>query len=475
MNNRKLTPTAQRIRYIVADLVVGALAFWVFNIVRFYILGEYKFGYSNLGAFLTSTKLILEQCIVPFGLLGIYWLSGYYNLPFGKSRLQELNTTILSALASTTIIYLILLINDQTGHRIINYEIIIVLFGLLFLPTYMARICLTEYAIAHFKKNHWKLNVLIIGNSETAKKVAEKLVNSNSKVRYNIAGFVRIPWESEENNSSASYELKDVSAICNVLGISQIILAPKVFDDKKVLELVSSFFPLDIPIKISPDPLSFLTSAIKLRDIYAEPFIDLASPSMGESSKNIKRAFDVCVSIIIMMLLSPLYGFIALLIKSSSRGKIIYKQERIGLHQKPFTIYKFRTMIEDSEPDGPQLSEDNDSRITKTGRWLRKYRLDELPQFWNVLKGEMSVVGPRPEREYFIRKIVKEAPYYTLVCQVRPGITSWGMVKYGYASSVDQMVERTKYDLLYLSNMSLSVDCKILIYTIRTIFLGKGK
>ena len=169
-----------------------------------------------------------------------------------------------------------------------------------------------------------------------------------------------------------------------------------------------------------------------------------------------------------------LYLFLSLAVRFSSKGPVFYSQERIGLHQKPFTIYKFRTMIVDSEPTGPRLSEADDPRITKTGRWMRKYRLDELPQFWNVLKGEMSIVGPRPERKYFISEIVKKAPYYALVCQVRPGITSWGMVKYGYASNVDQMVERTQFDLIYMSNMSLSVDCKILIYTIKTVVTGRG-
>ena len=131
-------------------------------------------------------------------------------------------------------------------------------------------------------------------------------------------------------------------------------------------------------------------------------------------------------------------------------------------------------MITEAEIDGPRLSSDDDPRITKIGKWMRKYRLDELPQFWNVLKGEMSIVGPRPEREFYIKQIIEKAPYYTLVCQVRPGITSWGMVKYGYASNVEQMVERTRFDLIYLANMSLSLDCKILIYTIKTVLGGEG-
>ena len=258
------------------------------------------------------------------------------------------------------------------------------------------------------------------------------------------------------------------------MGINQVILAPQDLDDNKVMSLLSVLFPLEMPVKISPDTFSFVTSAIRLQDIYGEPFIDLTGPSMSESSKNIKRSFDVVVSLFIMILFSPLYAYLALRVKLSSKGPVIYSQERIGMHQKPFKIYKFRTMVIDAENSGPQLSSENDPRITSVGRWMRKFRLDEIPQFWNVLKGEMSIVGPRPEREYFIRQITKEAPYYTLVCQVRPGITSWGMVKYGYASTVEQMVERTRYDLIYLANMSLSVDFKILLYTLNTVIGGKG-
>ena len=166
---------------------------------------------------------------------------------------------------------------------------------------------------------------------------------------------------------------------------------------------------------------------------------------------------------------------IAALVKISSKGNIFYSQERLGKRGVPFHIYKFRTMEMNAEKDGiPQLSNENDVRITKIGSFLRKYRLDELPQFWNVLKGDMSLVGPRPEREYFINQIIKKAPYYALLYQVKPGITSMGMVKYGYASDVDGMVNRLKYDLIYIENMSILNDLKIMVYTVKTIITGKG-
>lgn len=474
MSHKRLSGTKQRVRYIVSDFIMGALAFWIFNIVRYYLLKEHNYGFPGLWSYLGSPKLIIEQAVLPFGLLFIYWLSGYYNKPYGKSRLQELTTSVASSFCNTVIIYLILLINDQTGHRIINYELIIILFGLLFLFSYLGRVLITNFAIRNFRKKDWKINVLIVGNSEASRKVAEKLTAGSVRVSYNILAFVNIPGEIPSNNDFKTIELQQVRTFISENGVDQIILAPENFDDKKVLDLLYHLFSLDIPIKISPDTFSYVTSAIRLQDIYGEPFIDLASPTMSESSLNIKRAFDVVASALVLIILSPLYLFLALAVKYASSGPVFYSQERIGRHQKPFTIYKFRTMIVDSEPKGPRLSETDDPRITRSGRWMRKYRLDELPQFWNVLKGEMSIVGPRPERKFYIEEIVRQAPYYTLVCQVRPGITSWGMVKYGYASNVAQMVERTRFDLIYLANMSLSVDCKILIYTIKTVVTGRG-
>ena len=187
-----------------------------------------------------------------------------------------------------------------------------------------------------------------------------------------------------------------------------------------------------------------------------------------------KRLTDIVVSGLGMIILSPVFLVAAIAIRIESPGGSIFSQERIGLRKKPFRIHKFRTMRTDAENQGPALSSANDSRITRIGRTLRKYRLDELPQFWNVFKGDMSLIGPRPEREYYIRQIIREAPYYTLVHQVRPGITSLGMVKYGYANTIPKMIERLQYDIVYLENISFTIDMKILMYTLSTVINGRG-
>ena len=305
-------------------------------------------------------------------------------------------------------------------------------------------------------------------------KIYRKLKHSGSVWAFDVIGFVRIDKEHDVDDSFTVWEWKEVEQVCRDYSVDQIVLALEHTRDSGIMKILERLFPLGIPVKIAPDVLSFITGNIRLNDILGIPFIDLTSPRMNEFEKNLKRTFDVVASLLSMLLLSPVYAITALMVKFTSEGPVIFKQERMGKGHKPFKILKFRSMYQNAEKEGPRLSSTHDSRITRFGKFMRKYRIDELPQFWNVLKGDMSLVGPRPEREYYIEQIMRKAPYYGLVFQVKPGITSWGMVKYGYASSVNQMVERSKYDLIYINNMSIPNDIKIMIYTIRTIVKGSG-
>lgn len=465
----------QRTIYILSDWFAASLSFFIFNFLRFHYFNIVT-SYTSFQNFILSEKLILEQIFIPLLALAIYWFSGYYNKPYGKSRLEEFFTTIISAVIVTLFVYLALLTNDQVKISIDNYKMLLTLFTDFFFFTYLGRFIITTRTIRYFRKGSLKLPVLIIGGSETAINVMDKLNHSKLNEKYDIIGCVAIPGESfSEKINVQRYELSDLGRIINEKNIKHVYISPEHNDDELLLSLLNYVYPFDVSVKISPDIFSFVTSSIRLRDIFGEPFVDLASPLFSESSKNIKRAIDVVVSSLMLILVSLPIAIFSIIIKKTSDGPVIFKQERIGYRQRPFNIYKLRSMYMDAEAGGPQLSSSTDKRITKIGKIMRKYRIDELPQFWNVLKGDMSLIGPRPERKYFIDKIKERAPYVALLHQIKPGITSWGVVKYGYASNLDEMIKRLRLELIYLQNMSLTVDLKILIYTVKIVFSGVGK
>ncbi len=230
-----------------------------------------------------------------------------------------------------------------------------------------------------------------------------------------------------------------------------------------------------VTLKIIPDLFDLMSGQVRMNNVIGTALIEINHDVMPQWQIVTKRLMDIFVSLFVLIVFSPLFLIVASMVAFSSKGPIFYKQIRLGLKAKPFHILKFRTMFVDAEHLGPQLSSHNDKRITPLGRVLRKYRLDEIPQFFNVLIGEMSLVGPRPERKFFVDQIVKIAPHYRHLHRVKPGITSWGQVKFGYAENVEQMVERLKFDILYIENRSIAVDVRILIYTVMTILQGRGR
>lgn len=256
--------------------------------------------------------------------------------------------------------------------------------------------------------------------------------------------------------------------------VHTVIIAEGHDNPSKMAEFIGRLIPLQCTVLIKPDLYNILTVRPRVRSVANEPLVNITSAGMSAATYNFKRLGDIVVSTFALLALIPVFAAVAIAVKTDSAGPVFYSQERIGYRKRKFRIYKFRTMRPDAEANGPQLSRDGDPRITRTGAILRKYRLDELPQFWNVLRGDMSLVGPRPEREHFLRQIEQRAPQVNLLHQVRPGLTSWGVVKYGYAVNVDQMLERLPYELLYIENVSLGVDLRIMLHTINTIVTGKG-
>ena len=465
----------QRIKYVLGDYVMSNLAWLTYNIVRFQ-MGHTSGHYYTLDNYLTSKIVLLGQLIFPLLMMVTYIFSGYYNNVCRKSRVQELLTTMASSVINTLMIFFLALINDVIGVRGTDYEMIFILWALLFGFVYLVRAIITNIASRQIKSRKWTFPTLIIGCGSAAIAFVNKLNSRRKSSGYEVKGFVNIPGENPvKGNPLPCYELDELQEVCKRENIWELIVVPSRDDTPQTMNAINHLFALGLPIMISPEYFNKMQTPVSISDIYGEPLVNISRSSMSDSGKNLKRAIDVMVSLAALIVLSPLYAIVSIIIKATSPGPIFYLQERVGLHNKPFNIIKFRSMVENAESSGkPQLTSDNDPRITPFGRFMRKYRIDELPQFWNVLKGEMSIVGPRPERQYYVDQIIKRVPAYALLHQVRPGITSMGMVKYGYAQNVDEMVERVAYDLMYLNNMSLLNDIKILIYTVKIVFTGRG-
>ncbi|EDN86236.1 sugar transferase [Parabacteroides merdae] len=457
-------------KYILSDFISASVAWLLFNILRYEVFAIDE-GADSLLDYLQYPGVLGGQVVIPLFWLVLYYFSGYYNKPFGKSCLTELFSTFITVLIGTVFVFFALLLDDIPRSIDIYYKLFFGMFGLQFFITYIPRLLITQSGMRKIKNREWAMKVLIIGAGGKAVRIAHDLY----RLGYDICGFVsedeRTPVKADRNQVLGTVE--DIPVLMEKENVDEIVLAVESKNNKALLGILYSLYRYKRPIKVLADRFNML-SKIQLRTIRGIPLVDVTDNNFSPAEQNIKLFLDKVCSVVALLLLSPLFAYIAWRVKKDSPGPVFFRQERIGYLGQPFWMYKFRTMYVNAEENGPSLSSEDDLRVTPFGRIMRKYRLDELPQFWNVLKGDMSLVGPRPERKYFIDEIVKTAPYYYLLHNVRPGITSLGMVKYGYAASVDKMVERMEYDILYYENMSLTLDLTILIYTVKTVITGKG-
>ena len=416
----------QQLTYILSDLLSAEVVWLFFSLFRRLVNDGAMFGVDTI--LIPVFNFYPPLIIYPMVCVAIYYLSGYYLRPFRKNAAKEFITTFWSAVFISLLFFFIIIIDDE----VTRYERYLVSLAVLFF---------LQFTISYFPR-------LIIT------RVSRKTVFYRTRTIHSISEANRIQKGTVEE---------------------VIIDLPKNSSERTLYTIINRLYPLNVEISILPRVYDMLTGAARIVEISGQPLVRITEHKMSDAEICIKRAVDVVLSLIVMVVLSPLYILLYMLVFTTSKGKAIYRQERIGLHGIPFQILKFRTMYEDAEQKKPMLSTDNDPRITRVGAFLRKYRLDELPQMWNVLRGDMSLVGPRPERAYFIRQIEQIAPYYCLLYKIRPGLTSWGPIKVGYTDTIDKMVERLNYDITYMENMSLRLDLKILFFTIGVIIDGKGK
>ena len=470
--------TRERIIYAAADFISVAAGWFVFNVIRYFTIPT-GMAWGSLRAFLLDRVLVMGQIVVPVTMVLLYALAGSYNRSntLYKSRLDEVVTAFVVSFAGMLGIFFTALINDNIPERLTNYEIMLALLLCLFVPTATARLIITTRNARRIRDGRYAIRTLVVGASEKNTAKLRRILDSESMSGLKVVACLDVDNKTHRESILGLPVVHDddYAAVCRRLGVHAVIMLPSQFGLGRSSEIMSKLYALDKPLFVTPDLMSMMTSRHRVSQVTSEPLVDITNANIPPSSVNMKRLGDIVVSGAALLLLLPVYAAVALAVKMDSHGPVFYRQERIGYHKRPFKIIKFRTMRTDAEAGGPALTRDNDPRVTRVGAFLRKYRLDELPQFWNVVKGEMSIVGPRPERAYYIERIARRVPSYSLIHQVRPGITSWGMVKYGYAADVDQMIERLPYDLLYIENVSFGVDLKILFHTVATVLSGRGK
>ncbi len=427
--------------------------------------------------FSVDSNFYFGLLFIPFFWLFLFLLQGTYFDVKRQYRLKIFNQSFLGVLIGTLLIFFTLILDDEVNDYQLFYRSGIILFSVCFTTVFIPRIIFVSILVRSIKRNKMGFKTVLIGGDTKALSIYNEIISLPKSIGNQIVGYVNLNGADRLLDGHLNYlgNIKSLESILIENEIEEVIIALENSDHNRLRTIISRIEGLSLKIKISPDMYDILLGSVKMNNLFGALLFEVTTDSMPYSQQVIKRMLDFLISFIAFIFLIPFYLVMTVLVKMSSEGPIFFLQERVGLNGKLFKIIKFRTMYIDSEKAGPQLSSEYDPRITKIGRVMRKLRLDEFPQFFNVIKGDMSLVGPRPERQFYIDQIIQLEPQFIQLTKVRPGITSWGQVKFGYAENVDQMIQRMKFDLLYLKNRTLALDFKIMLYTILIILKAKGK
>lgn len=459
----------QKILILLADFIFICLAWVAFFFIRI------ETGWFRI--------LIMPEVYLPMLVIYFYWLIiftffGMYRTWFASSRFDEISTLFKTTFVGIFILFFLIFISDfMEGVESSNRILIFIYWLLLFVFVSIGRLFIRSFQRGLLIKGIGRKCAVIVGYNSKAHEVHDQIIQ-HPALGLDVEAYIAVNPENvgkSYKNIRVKGSLEELLDIVYKTHSSEVIIALEREDHDLLVDIISRLENKGIGLKIVPDLYEILSGQARTSQLYGIPLIDIMPELMPEWEKKLKRISDVIISLFILTLTLPLNILVSIAIKLEGKGPVLFKQERIGMNNKKFKIYKFRSMYQDAEKNtGPVWSTKNDPRVTRIGKMIRQLRIDEIPQFINVLKGEMSLVGPRPEREYFVEMLSQQLPYYKRRLKVRPGITGWAQVKHKYDESIEDVKVKLRYDLFYIENMSLRMDIKILARTILVVLFGKG-